>query len=257
MKIWTAPLVSLVSRQEFALPENFKDLGWAPLDDDGEDLAEFAGRLCYLSFGEGQVDGHSTVKGRTSQKEYFENILKTKHGSVLEHTVFSFLFEGVSRSFTHELVRHRAGFGFSQLSQRFVDERNVGFVVPPLILSLTNKLPYRRWEDCCRQVAADYTALLLDLESVVGGGSASTAEKKRIREAARSVLNNATETKIVVTANARAWRHFIEMRGSPAADLEMIRLTEEVAFVLKSEASSIFQDVYFAKTGVEVLHSKV
>ena len=86
------------------------------------DLNEVAGRTCYMSFG----------KGRKSNEEYLENILSSKHGSVLEHAVWNLLITGVSRALTHELVRHRAGFGYSQLSQRYVDESEARYVVPPL-----------------------------------------------------------------------------------------------------------------------------
>src|SRR5438067_8061942 len=67
-------------------------------------------------------------------REYLENIKRQGHGSVLEHANYSLLLEGVSRSLTHELIRHRAGFSFSQLSQRFVDESRASFVVPPAIV---------------------------------------------------------------------------------------------------------------------------
>src|SRR5215470_14432681 len=87
-----------------------------------EVLAEVAGRTCYMSFG----------KGRKSNQEYLENILSSKHGSVLEHAVWNVLITGVSRALTHELVRHRAGFAYSQLSQRYVDEGDAHYVVPPL-----------------------------------------------------------------------------------------------------------------------------
>jgi thymidylate synthase (FAD) len=259
MKIWDAPRVSLLATQRFMLPDHIDwDMGMER-NEEGETLSEFAGRLCYMSFGAGEIDGHKSVKGRTDQQEYFENVLKTKHGSVLEHAVWTFLFEGVSRSFTHELVRHRAGFGFSQLSQRFVNESDVGFVIPPLIQETTHTNPNIRnaWEYSCARALEDYKAILESLEKhqTLKG---RTIQQKRIREAARSVLPNCTETKIVVTANARSWRHFIEMRGSPMADLEMIRLTTEVADVLKRVAPAIFQDVEFLSgNGVGVLHSKV
>src|SRR5215470_8655090 len=87
-----------------------------------EVLTEVAGRTCYMSFG----------KGRKSNQEYLENILSSKHGSVLEHAVWNLLITGVSRALTHELVRHRAGFAYSQLSQRYVDEGDARYVVPPL-----------------------------------------------------------------------------------------------------------------------------
>src|SRR5579859_2644427 len=88
-----------------------------------EVLNEVAGRVCYMSFG----------KGRKSNQEYLENILSSKHGSVLEHAVWNLLITGVSRALTHELVRHRAGFGYSQLSQRYVDESETDFVEPDVI----------------------------------------------------------------------------------------------------------------------------
>jgi len=87
----------------------------------GEHLVEVAGRLCYLSFAKPRPGGN---------KAYLDHILEVGHGSVLEHAVWNLLFTGVSRSLTHELIRHRAGFGFSQLSQRYVDESVAEYVVP-------------------------------------------------------------------------------------------------------------------------------
>src|ERR1700674_2777309 len=87
----------------------------------GEHLTEVAGRLCYMSFAKPRPGGNQA---------YLEHILEVGHGSVLEHAVYNFIVTGVSRSFTHELVRHRAGFGYSQLSQRFVDESDCQFVEP-------------------------------------------------------------------------------------------------------------------------------
>lgn len=98
---------------------------WIGESTDGERLAEFAGRLCYMS--------QRNPAGRTT-REYLENIKKQGHGSVLEHASYSLLLEGVSRSLTHELVRHRAGFAYSQLSQRYVDESAAQFVMPPAII---------------------------------------------------------------------------------------------------------------------------
>ena len=88
-------------------------MNWIGESTDGERLAEFAGRLCYMS-------QHNPASRST--RDYLENIKKQGHGSVLEHANYSLLLEGVSRSLTHELVRHRAGFAYSQLSQRYVDE---------------------------------------------------------------------------------------------------------------------------------------
>lgn len=112
MHIFRAPRVSLLARQEFLSPEHIR---WqSDSEVPGQALAEFAGRLCYLSFGEdaGLEGGHRTIGGRTTNESYLANILQVRHGSVLEHAVWSVLLEGISRSLTHELVRHRAGFGF-------------------------------------------------------------------------------------------------------------------------------------------------
>src|SRR5262249_30570415 len=84
-----------------------------------EKLIETAGRVCYMSFAKPRPGGN---------KAYINHLLEVGHGSVLEHAVFNLLVTGASRSLTHELVRHRAGFGFSQLSQRFVDESECDFV---------------------------------------------------------------------------------------------------------------------------------
>ncbi|HST58632.1 MAG TPA: FAD-dependent thymidylate synthase, partial [Longimicrobium sp.] len=133
MQIIREPRVTLITRQEFLYPEH---IDWeSDSEVAGEVVAEFAGRMCYLSFGEdaGLEGGHKSIPGRTSNEAYLGNILQVKHGSVLEHAVWTVLIEGVSRSLTHELIRHRAGFGFSQLSQRYVDESHIGFVVPPEI----------------------------------------------------------------------------------------------------------------------------
>lgn len=217
---------------------------------------------CYLSFGEdaGLEGGHKSIPGRTTNESYLGNILRTKHGSVLEHAVWTFLIEGVSRSLTHELIRHRAGMGYSQLSQRYVDESTIGFVLPPEIEEGTSE--YEMWLGACELSLEAYQRLLEELTDKVGNDGPATMRKKRARQAARSVLPNSAETKIVVTGNARALRHFCEMRGSGSADLEIRRLAGYVLRVLQQEAPNIFGDMYFVSSpdGVDIIdtpHSKV
>jgi thymidylate synthase (FAD) len=241
MYIFQQPRVSVVARQQFKVPPH---INWqSDSEVAGEALAEFAGRLCYLSFGEdaGLEGGHKTIQGRTTNEAYLGNILDVKHGSVLEHAVWSVLFEGVSRSLTHELVRHRAGFGFSQLSQRYVDESNIGFVLPPEIVEGTEA--YDVWKTACERSADSYRALLTAMIDQVGESGTATMRKKRARQAARAVLPNCAETKILVTGNARAWRHFCEMRGSPTADVEIRRLAVATLHELHKEAPHIFGDM--------------
>ncbi len=241
MHIIRQPRVTLVARQEFLYPEHIQ---WeSDSDVPAQVLTEFSGRLCYLSFGEdaGLEGGHRTIRGRTTNESYLANILRVKHGSVLEHAVWSILIEGVSRALTHELVRHRAGFGFSQLSQRYVDESEIGFVVPP---EITEDSPaYSAWSRSCEQSLDAYREILQALVDQIGDEGTATMRKKRARQAARSVLPNSAETKIVVTGNARSWRHFVEMRGSMGADVEIRRLAVTVLRLLQEEAPNIFGDL--------------
>lgn len=260
MQIIREPRVTVIARQEFVYPEHIR---WqSDSEVPGQVLAEFAGRLCYLSFGEGAglEGGHKTIGGRTTNASYLANILQVKHGSVLEHAVWSVLIEGVSRSLTHELVRHRAGFAYSQLSQRYVDESEIAFVLPPEIEDGSEE--YGRWEALCQSSLEAYRGLLSDLGERMEGDASATMRKKRARQAARSVLPNCAETKVVVTGNARAWRHFVEMRGSPSADVEIRRLAVAVLRVLQREAPNIFGDMSISSHAdgtetVETQHGKV
>jgi thymidylate synthase (FAD) len=260
MQIVREPRVTVLARQQFAYPEH---ISWeSDSEIAGEVAAEFAGRLCYLSFGEdaGLEGGHRSIPGRTTNQSYLANILKVKHGSVLEHAVWTVLIEGVSRSLTHELVRHRAGFGFSQLSQRYVDESEIAFVLPPELDA--GSRAFDIWGEACEQTLDAYRSLLAELSEQVGDDGPATMRKKRARQAARSVLPNCAETKIVVTGNARAWRHFVEMRGSGSADVEIRRLAAAVLGVLRDEAPNIFGDMHLAPhsdgtSTVETPYSKV
>jgi thymidylate synthase (FAD) len=253
MNILREPTVTVLARQVFL---GHPGIDWSSDSDvGGEALAEFAGRLCYLSFGEeaGVSGGHKTIPGRTTNAQYMANILKVKHGSVLEHATWSLLLEGISRSLTHELVRHRAGFAYSQLSQRYVDESEVGFVLPPEIAEGT--AAFGIWERSCAQALDQYRDLLEQVEDQVSHIESKTLRRKRARETARSVLPNCTETKIVVTGNGRSWRHLIELRGSPSADAEIRRLAFAIHDVLAAESPAIFGDIRRVTTddGIEYL----
>ena len=168
-----------------------------------------AGRLCYLSYG----------KGRKTNREFVGHLIEVGHGSVLEHCVWSFVITGVSRSLTHELVRHRAGWAYSQLSQRYVDESESPYVEPDVIAE--DPALHAIWTEAVNGARAAYDRLVEGLERRYAAEPDATLRRKLARQAARSVLPNATETRIFVTANARALRHFIEMRGSAAADVEI------------------------------------
>jgi len=216
----------------------------------GERLAEMAGRLCYMSFG----------KGRKTNHEYLGHILEVAHGSVLEHSAWSFVITGVSRSFTHELVRHRAGFAYSQLSQRYVDESDAEYVEPDCIGD--DPELHRIWMDAVAQAHDAYVKLVDGLAAKFADHPDRTMRRKMARQAARSVLPNATETKIFVTANARALRHFIELRGTPDADIEIRAVAVQMLQILREKAPNLFGDfsLTLAPDGTQVVttpHRKV
>ena len=197
----------------------------------GQRLSEIAGRICYMSFAKPRPGGNAA---------YLDNIKSVKHGSVLEHCVWNFIITGVSRSFTHELVRHRAGFGYSQLSQRYVDESVADFVEPACIAQ-DAKL-HEVWLSAIQQAQQAYVKLVEALEQRLRDVQDRTLRRKTARQAARSVLPNATETKIFVTANARALRHFVELRANEHAETEIRTVASVLLKILQSEAPNIFGD---------------
>jgi thymidylate synthase (FAD) len=230
LRYYTEPVLTLLSRPNFTSPDHLA-VNWIGESTDGERLSEFAGRLCYMS-------QHNPAKRET--REYLENIKKQGHGSVLEHANYSVLLEGVSRSLTHELVRHRAGFAYSQLSQRYVDESQASFVIPPAVAG--DDALEGTWRTQVEQAQAVYVDLVAKLMERYGWVADKVHRRKMAREAARAVLPNATETKIVVTANARAWRTMLELRSSEGAELEIRRMAVAVLRLLSQEAPGFFSD---------------
>ena len=224
------PRITLLARPTFTEPDHLP-VTWLGESTDGERLAEFAGRLCYMS--------QRNPAGRNT-RDYLENIKKQGHGSVLEHANYSLLVEGVSRSLTHELVRHRAGFAYSQLSQRYVDESDAAFVVPPAVIG--DEALEGAWRAQVDSALATYVGLVEQLMSRYGWVADRVHRRKMAREAARGVLPNSTETKIVITGNARAWRTMLELRSSEGAELEIRRMAVAVLRLLVREAPAFFSD---------------
>ncbi|MDZ4388521.1 MAG: FAD-dependent thymidylate synthase [Gemmatimonadales bacterium] len=239
MKWHTNPRVTLLASTSFAPPEHLP-VAWEGHAEDCESLVEFAGRLCYMS----QKNPAKRTTG-----EYIKHLLEQGHGSVLEHATVTLLLEGVSRSATHELVRHRAGFAYSQLSQRYVGPEHLGFVIPPALLG--NEAEESKFRAAMEEAAERYQAIAKDLEASYEWMDGGTHRVKLAREAARSVLPNATETKIVVTGNMRAWRTFLEQRLGEGADREMRRLAAAILAVLRVTAPLIVSDIemYLASDG--------
>jgi thymidylate synthase (FAD) len=235
LKIVREPKVYLVGRQtvDAAAVERFlgdHGVTWQTDTEVGaEQLAEMAGRVCYMSYG----------KGRKTNREFLQHIVEVGHGSVLEHGVWSFLVTGVSRSLTHELIRHRH-FSYSQLSQRYVNESDSDFIEPDVIA--TDPALHAIWCEAVDGTRRAYDRLVEGLQARYADIPEATLRRKLARQAARSVLPNATETKIFVTANARALRHFIELRGSEHADLEIRKVALAILRIMQQEAPSLFSD---------------
>lgn len=248
LKFYRAPVATLIAEPKFTEPTHLA-VEWNGLATDGEKLAEYAGRLCYMS-------QHNPAKRTTA--DYLKHILESGHGSVLEHANYSVLAEGVSRSLTHEWVRHRAGWAYSQLSQRFVDESEAAFVVPPALLDDSEILADLE-NDCeaALKSYAKYVERLMARYKVEAPLLDPTQRRKQAREAARAVLPNCTETKIVLTGNVRAWRTVLEIRGDPFADAEINRLSRVIALTLAEVAPNFFQDMTVGDTGVRFEFSKV
>jgi len=261
MRVIREPEIYLVGRQvvdqesvQRFLQEN--ETTWATDAEVGaESLAEMAGRICYMSFGAKQ--------GRKSNSDYLGNIIESGHGSVLEHAVWNFILAGVSRSLTHELVRHRAGWGYSQLSQRYVDESTVDFVEPEVIAE--DPEAHQLWMEAIARSHDSYNRLVDRVAARVEETHpdlSRASKRKMARQAGRSVLPNATETKIFITVNGRALRHFIELRGGPGAEPEIRKLAVAMLKIMQQEAPSIFSDYQLkiledGTQGVQVEHSKV
>ena len=246
--ILTAPKVYLLGKQELQsaeLDRFLADHGVSWESDSevaAEVITESAGRLCYMSFAKPRPGGNAT---------YLHHIKEVGHGSVLEHAVWNFVITGVSRSLTHELVRHRSGWGFSQLSQRYVDESVAEYVEPDIVAQ--DPELHAIWLDAVTHAHAAYVKLAEGLNAKLADPTAAaaamlppdadrTSRRKTARQAARSVLPNATETKITVTANARALRHFLEQRGSVHAEPEIRKLANRMLDLLVVESPNLFGD---------------
>jgi thymidylate synthase (FAD) len=223
------PKVQLIGKTEFFPPG---DVEWSTDTDGGQALAEFAGRACYQSW-------RKPNPATATNAGYLRHILDVGHLSVLEHGSVTFYITGISRSLTHELIRHRH-FSYSQLSQRYVPERDAAMVEPDVIAD-DPELHAKFLEAADASVAA-YNALLEALQEKFADEPKATLRRKQARQAARAVLPNATETRIVVTGNYRAWRHFVAMRASEHADVEIRALAVECLRQLQKAAPNVFGD---------------
>jgi thymidylate synthase (FAD) len=238
-------------------PDPANDLDEPIVGYDGSALAEFAGRACYQAFDRKRAE-------TATNAGYLLNILKQKHGSVLEHASVSFYLQGISRSLLAEITRHRH-FSFSVLSQRFVDSKDAKAVIPPAMIDIFAKWWHENMAEGEKTIPhpetgepMDFDEYLLHAQDLVAEemiGSAieeyvssqedliehePTLTRKQRFECARAVLPNGIETKMVITGNYRAWIEFLVKRENPAADAEIRRLAVEIGKQLAESAPNVF-----------------
>jgi thymidylate synthase (FAD) len=221
--------VRLIAWTQFEPPAG---VDWTTDAQGGQALAEFAGRACYQAW-------DKPNPATATNAGYLRHILEVGHLSVIEHATASFYITGVSRSLTHELVRHRH-FSFSQLSQRYVPGGDATLVEPDAIAD--DPELHKTFVAATDASVAAYRELLAGLEERFADMPSATLRRKQARQAARAVLPNATETRIVVTGNYRAWRHFIAMRATEHADVEIRALAVECLRQLQAIAPNAFTD---------------
>jgi thymidylate synthase (FAD) len=206
---------------------------------DSSQLCKTAGQTCYMSFGPRRTTNENAAA-------YIERLTSAGHGSVLEHASFSFLLYGISRSITHELVRHRAGVGFSQTSQRYVSGAVLRFVERPEFQD--DEELHRLFEERADRAAAEYDEMADRLLGRQEGGDSmlsadyKTDARKKVQQTARSLLPNETEAPMVFTGNVRALRHIVEMRAEAHAESEIRNLALRLFLCLATTDPILFGD---------------
>ena len=205
---------------------------------DSSQLCKTAGQLCYASFGPRRTTNENAAA-------YFERLTSAGHGSVLEHASFSFLLYGISRSVTHELVRHRH-LNFSQISQRYVSGSVLRFVERSEYAE--DPELHRLFEERADQAAEEYEAMAGRLLERQERGVAlldaeyKTDARKKVQQTARSLLPNETEAPMVCTGNVRALRHVVEMRADEHAESEIRNLAVRMFLCLATADPILFGD---------------
>jgi len=274
MRILKSPKVYLIARPQIveeglnAFLEE-QGLQWpTPIEGvtNAERLVEAAGRCCYMSFGK--------KAGSKSNAQYLQNLIGFNsdgtwkpgpaHGSVCEHPTWSFLIVGAGRGFSHEQVRHRTGWAYSQLSTRYCDfEREEeegtwepGFCIPPLA-QLSDQAS-SAFDDKLHQSQQSYCELLALIEHDLQNNpkfmqtlaSFEEREKKRMlrkaaRGAARDILPIATEAIMVMSANARAIWNCIVLRGNEHAEAVIRDIYVQMAKIMEVEMPSLFRGIKY------------
>lgn len=217
---------------------------------DAEMLVEFAGRSCYRSWEPGL--NANVTKVREDSAEYLDNILRSKHGAVLEHAQFTFMFQDVSRVFTHELVRHRAGVAISQESLRYVRLVDLGFRIPPILADgpdvIVDTDDAGRWQYSMRDAVVTIIERLEEFQRSAAEAFGLDDEgvpfhyKKEVTSALRRLAPIGLSTSIVWSANARTLRHVIAQRTAAGAEEEIRLVFNDVAQLMIDRCPMLFGD---------------
>ncbi len=266
MRILYKPKVYLVGKtqvEESGWDEFLKDndLMWPTEMDSpaGQRLIEMFGRNCYMSYGQ--------KAGSNSNEKYLDNLLGFSrpglaHGSVTEHITFNFMVVGAGRGFSHEQVRHRAGWAYSQLSTRYCDfERDKepgtwdpGFVVPPL--AQLSQESSDHFVESYKRAVADYTRayelVSRDIEEKFADKFAEMEERERrtfVRKATRGAIRDllpiGTEAILGMTGNTRAIWNAIVMRASKEAEPQIREIFVQIARIMEKEMPGIFKGIKY------------
>jgi len=193
---------------------------------DADDLAEQAGRLCYLSW-------NRPNPATATNKGYLHNIQEQQHNSVMEHASATFYIDGVTRNFTHELIRHRH-HSFSEVSQRYVNVGEFDFIDHPGFASV-GEVSHAAKDIALGASREAYKIVIQDLNQ-------QGVEGKKARQVARHVLPSGLETRILVSSNMHGWRYLLSKRLSPTADEEFRQVAKLILDELKAIAPNTFQD---------------
>jgi len=180
---------------------------------DGEELIEYAGRVCHKS----KMSGDSG--------KFIRWLIGVGHESVIEHAVATFEFFGISRACSHQVVRHRLA-SYSQESQRYCNMYEWKPIEPPSL-----------WSEQRREA-------FFSITNKIKKAYIKLRELGMTKEDARFILPNATPTVVVMTANLREWRHFIKVRADSAAQWEIQAVARDVLAELYQRFPNVFGDLY-------------
>lgn len=230
---------------------------------DGALLVALAAKRCYKSF---QVGLNPNItKVRKDICEYIDNILASGHGSVLEHAVYTFAIENVSRVFTGEMNRHRAGWAISEGSMRYIRYDEIPYWLPTSLtvqegddtdLIIKKEDSQDIFNDIFSEIEDAYKRLCMiwDMDEL----DKNFAYKKKMTSCLRRIIPMGIATGGVWTGNLRALRHVIALRTEPAAEEEIFYVFSRIAEIMLQAENFIFKDFSKSKSGgFEPKYSKV